>query len=108
MDVRKEIEGFCKLNGLDDVDAVIDECLRCGFDILKYGVSPQDNFNIERQLEHEDKKPKTTNRRKQSVEIPKDVSKRTEEKKVEPNEKEKEVLVETPKVKVRKIKISKK
>lgn len=43
----KEIRDFCILNNIQDIDKTIDDCLRKGFYILKYGLSPIDNYKIE-------------------------------------------------------------
>lgn len=46
----KEITNFCKLNDIEDVEKQINACLRKGFDILKYGTSPIDNYKIEKNI----------------------------------------------------------
>lgn len=46
----KEITEFCKLNNIEDIDGQINACLRKGFDILKYGTSPIDNYKIEKNI----------------------------------------------------------
>lgn len=51
MDIKKEIETFCRLNKIDDVESFREECLRQGFNIIKYGISPQDNFNKENNID---------------------------------------------------------
>lgn len=55
-----EIKKYCLFNNIEDVDGQIDACLRKGFDILKYGLSPIDNYKREKQ---DTKQPvdKTTN-----------------------------------------------
>lgn len=50
MDIKKEIETFCRLNKIDDVESFREECLRQGFNIIKYGISPQDNFKKENNI----------------------------------------------------------
>ncbi len=50
MNLKKEIEIFCRLNKIDDVESFREECLRQGFNIIKYGVSPQDNFKKENNI----------------------------------------------------------
>jgi len=40
MNIKEEIEEYCKLNNIDNVDDVINKCLKQGFDILKYGYFP--------------------------------------------------------------------
>ena len=48
----KQIEEFCRLNHIQDVDKVINRCLRDGFNILKYGLTPNDNKRIEMGLKN--------------------------------------------------------
>ena len=50
MNLKKEIETFCRLNKIDDVEFFREECLRQGFNIIKYGISPQDNFKKENNI----------------------------------------------------------
>ena len=50
MILKKEIEAYCKLNKIDDVESFREECLRQGFNIIKYGISPQDNFKKENNI----------------------------------------------------------
>lgn len=50
MNLKKEIEAYCKLNKIDDVESFKEECLRQGFSIIKYGISPQDNFKKENNI----------------------------------------------------------
>ena len=50
MNLKKEIEAYCKLNKIDDVESFREECLRQGFNIIKYGISPQDNFKKENNI----------------------------------------------------------
>lgn len=50
MDIKKEIETFCRLNKIDDVESFREECLKQGFNIIKYGISPQDNFKKENNI----------------------------------------------------------
>lgn len=51
MDIKKEIETFCRLNKIDDVESFREECLKQGFNIIKYGISPQDNFKKENNID---------------------------------------------------------
>ena len=46
----QEITNFCKLNDIEDVEKQINACLRKGFNILKYGTSPIDNYKIEKNI----------------------------------------------------------
>ena len=50
MNLKKEIEAYCRLNKIDDVESFKEECLRQGFNIIKYGISPQDNFKKENNI----------------------------------------------------------
>ena len=50
MNLKKEIEAYCRLNKIDDVESFREECLRQGFNIIKYGISPQDNFKKENNI----------------------------------------------------------
>lgn len=50
MNLKKEIEIFCRLNKIDDIESFREECLRQGFNIIKYGISPQDNFKKENNI----------------------------------------------------------
>ena len=47
MSIKKDIERYCKINNISDVDAFIDDCLIKGFNIVKYGLTPKENFDIE-------------------------------------------------------------
>jgi hypothetical protein len=38
----KEIEKYCKLNEIQDVDGEINSMLRIGFNVSRYGTSPMD------------------------------------------------------------------
>ena len=51
MNLKKEIETFCRLNKIDDVESFREECLKQGFNIIKYGISPQDNFKKENNID---------------------------------------------------------
>ena len=50
MDIKKEIETFCRLNKIDDIESFREKCLKQGFNIIKYGISPQDNFKKENNI----------------------------------------------------------
>ena len=41
---------FCKANKIDDIDSFVDKCLLQGFNVIKYGLSPQDNFKKENEI----------------------------------------------------------
>ena len=42
--LENDIMNFCKLNGVDNVNDFLVNCLRNGFNVTKFGVSPKDNF----------------------------------------------------------------
>lgn len=45
--LENDIMNFVRLNNVEDVNSFLVSCLRDGFNIAKYGYSPQDNFNKE-------------------------------------------------------------
>ena len=45
--LENDIKSFCKLNEINDIDAFLITCLRNGYNIVKYGTSPKENFNNE-------------------------------------------------------------
>jgi hypothetical protein len=45
--LETDIMNFVKVNEIKDINAFLAGCLRDGFNIAKYGVSPQDNFKNE-------------------------------------------------------------
>jgi len=45
--LENDIMEFCNLNDIKDINSFLVNCLRDGFNIIKYGSSPQDNFNKE-------------------------------------------------------------
>ena len=42
-----EIDEYCALNAIDDIDSFKVKCLSVGFNIERYGISPHDNINRE-------------------------------------------------------------
>lgn len=42
--LEKDVNEFCKLNNITDIDKFILTCFRNGYNIVKYGISPKDNF----------------------------------------------------------------
>lgn len=50
MDIKTDIKNFCKANKIDDIDSFVDKCLLQGFNVIKYGLSPQDNFKKENEI----------------------------------------------------------
>lgn len=50
MKIKEEIEKYCKLNFINNIDDFINDCLTIGFNVKKYGYSPQNNFNIEQNV----------------------------------------------------------
>ena len=80
----KEIEQFCKLNNIDDVEQEINTILQIGFNVIRFGVSPfQQTVNIpqEEEVKEEAKVPKKRGRKpKQTiVEEKQEVDIKTEE-----------------------------
>ena len=63
MKIKEEIEKYCNLNSINNIDDFINDCLIIGFNVKKYGYSPQNNFNIEQNViskiekNNEDKTP---------------------------------------------------
>jgi hypothetical protein len=47
----EEIDEYCKLNDILDIETFKLKCMQVGFNIEKYGVSPKDNVNKEHQQE---------------------------------------------------------
>lgn len=50
MKIKEEIEKYCNLNSIKNIDDFINDCLTIGFNVKKYGYSPQNNFNIEQNI----------------------------------------------------------
>ena len=50
MKIKEEIEKYCNLNSINNIDDFINDCLTIGFNVKKYGYSPQNNFNIEQNV----------------------------------------------------------
>ena len=45
--LESDIMNFVKLNEIDDLNNFLEVCLYNGFNLAKYGVSPQDNYQNE-------------------------------------------------------------
>lgn len=45
--LESDIMNFVKLNEIEDINNFLEVCLYNGFNIAKYGVSPQDNYQNE-------------------------------------------------------------
>ena len=45
--LEKDIIQFCQINEIKDVNEFLVSCLVKGYNILKYGLSPKDNFEKE-------------------------------------------------------------
>ena len=43
----RAIEEYCKLNGIEDINAFANRCATQGFNIVKFGLSPKDNVERE-------------------------------------------------------------
>ena len=56
---------FVNINEIDDVNAFLANCLCDGFNIAKYGVSPQDNFKKENKPFINEKQKELTETNKQ-------------------------------------------
>lgn len=54
----KEIESYCKMNDIDDVDGLINKMLKVGFDIEKYG--PNMSVNLPKVVKEKVVKEKIT------------------------------------------------
>lgn len=52
LDVRgfleKSIKDYCQINNIDDIDSFSKRCLQQGFNIVKFGTSPLDNIQREK------------------------------------------------------------
>ena len=46
--LEKDINEFCELNGIDNIQEFKYSCLLNGFNIERYGMSPIDNINREK------------------------------------------------------------
>ena len=72
--LEKEINEYCRLNSIDNVEQFITRCLMSGFNIVRYGVSPGDNIKREKGVSDEPEKEdsvekKTVVRRKKKIEV---------------------------------------
>lgn len=45
--IEKEINEYCKLNNINDIEGFITQCMLNGFNTFRYGVSPSDNIKKE-------------------------------------------------------------
>jgi hypothetical protein len=43
----KAIDEYCKMNGIEDINAFANRCATQGFNIVKFGLSPKDNIERE-------------------------------------------------------------
>ena len=104
--LEKQIKEYCEMNDISDVEGFINRCLKQGFNIIRYGLSPMDN--IERQNKgikdfKDEEKSDVTSRE--------DARKQEEQKVEEPkpsDEKEVKPIKEKKPIKVRKIQVIKK
>lgn len=99
MDAIKEIKEFCKINGIEDVEGTINKCLIQGFNILKYGYSPQDNFNIENHISNGKTDIGTKEKGKSVEEKSAETNDAIKKKESKPTEKEK-IPIKTRKIKI--------
>lgn len=47
-DILAEIREYCNLNNIDDFEDVVCKCMSDGFNILRFGLSPKDNYMREK------------------------------------------------------------
>lgn len=95
----KDIYEYCKMNGIEDINAFANRCAIQGFNIVKYGLSPKDNIERETKGIKDNKDVKTrkkkelvpTNEGEQEQSPKSDGGKK--EKEIKPAEKGKEVIV---------------
>lgn len=45
--LETDIMNFTKINNIENINEFLVKCLRDGYNIVKYGTSPKDNFNNE-------------------------------------------------------------
>ena len=45
--LEKQIRQYCEMNEIEDINAFANRCVAQGFAIVKFGVSPKDNFERE-------------------------------------------------------------
>ena len=45
--LERQIRQYCQLNDIEDVNAFANRCANQGFNIIKFGTSPKDNFERE-------------------------------------------------------------
>ena len=98
----KAIEEYCKINGIEDINAFANRCATQGFNIVKFGLSPKDNIerenkgikDIKNEKSRKKKEPVTKDEGKQEEERPIGLDgSRTSEENSKPIEKEKDVIV---------------
>lgn len=70
----QEIEKYCELNGFVDIEKKINEMLRIGFNIERYGDSPFYERKLEKEEVFEEKKENIIE--KEIIEVKKDKPKR--------------------------------
>jgi hypothetical protein len=45
--LEKQIRQYCQVNDIEDINAFANRCANQGFNIIKFGTSPKDNFERE-------------------------------------------------------------
>ena len=63
--IEKEINEYCKLNNINDIEGFITQCILKGFNTFRYGVSPSDNIKKENE-EIESSKDTVENRERRT------------------------------------------
>jgi len=108
--LEKTINEYCKVNGIEDINAFANRCALHGLNIVKFGTSPADN--IERENNGIKDLPKNGKRKKKEDIVPTNEGEQNEvaEQGNDNNTKEEGSLQEKKgeSVKVRKIKVIKK
>ena len=104
--LEKQIKEYCEMNGINDINGFIVRCLKQGFNIIRYGVSPMDNIVRQNKgindFKDEEKTDDTRGKDSGKQEEPKvEEHKPSEEKEVKP-------IKEKKPVRVRKIQVIKK
>lgn len=69
MNIHKNIEEYCKVNNIKNIDKFKDECLVQGFAIIKYGLTPKDAKEKEFEIFEEPKPPIFTQSGETSVSV---------------------------------------
>jgi len=92
--LEKQIRQYCQLNDIEDINAFANRCVNQGFNIIKFGTSPKDNFeretkgikdikktNGKKEVDIKKVEEQPTIEREESTAVKKEESKPTEERK---------------------------